>query len=63
MNNRTKAVLAAALRATVTIILYACFVTLAILGVRETGWAHLGWELLGLAGAIGMLWAYNLRHR
>ncbi|RSX53305.1 hypothetical protein D2E25_1278 [Bifidobacterium goeldii] len=55
MSDKTRRGLIAALK----IVLYVVFVIITIIGARTTSWASLGFECIGLAGVVLMLWIYN----
>lgn len=46
----------------VAVIFVVC-VALVVIGQKEIGYAGLGKQLLGLAGLLGLLWAYNRQYR
>lgn len=59
MNEQTKKIIIGIL---VAIIFVIC-VALVIIGQREIGYAGLGKQLLGLAGLLGLLGAYNHQYK
>lgn len=59
MNEQTKKIIIGIL---VAIIFVVC-VALVIIGQREIGYAGLGKQLLGLAGLLGLLGAYNHQYK
>ena len=59
MNERWRSTI----RIVIRVVMYVAFVALVIVGQRTTSWADLGFECIGLAGVVTMLWVYNHSQR